>query len=297
MNIFLKKGSRDYKRAVNSQKCRRVSGKPNDLEEVGYDTYHHAFFEMLGNWSFGDYYKAEAIEWASDLLSNIWKLPKERLWATVYRPYKEALELWKTKTEKDLVKNIIKAEEKSFNDTLDRGIKLFEGKVTQFNREGKDIISGEDSFRLYDTYGFPVDLTILIAKEAGVKVDEEGFSKLMNEQKERARIATKNKTVFAAVSDSDFSGLNLPSKGTEFVGYDLFSCNSKVIAHKKEGTQSILVLDKSPFYGVVSAIVKLRHATLSRLVGERVSTNPLFIINHLPLTINHYFTPTRRVLQ
>jgi len=94
-DVFLGTGLRDYKRAANSQKCIRVSGKHNDLEEVGVDTYHHTFFEMLGNWSFGDYYKAEAIDFAWELLTKVWKLAPERLYATVYRTDDEAYDIWK----------------------------------------------------------------------------------------------------------------------------------------------------------------------------------------------------------
>jgi alanyl-tRNA synthetase len=98
-NIFLGLEKPTHLRVVNAQKCLRVSGKHNDLEEVGRDTYHHTFFEMLGNWSFGDYYKKEAIVWAWELLTTVWRLPKERLWATVYTTDDEAEEWWRTQTD------------------------------------------------------------------------------------------------------------------------------------------------------------------------------------------------------
>jgi len=108
-DVFLGTGSRPYSRAVNSQKCIRVSGKHNDLEEVGKDGYHHTFFEMLGNWSFGDYFKAEAIKWAWQLLTEVYGLPKERLHATVFagdereglEPDEEAARLWREVTDID----------------------------------------------------------------------------------------------------------------------------------------------------------------------------------------------------
>ncbi|HAF48055.1 MAG TPA: alanine--tRNA ligase [Anaerolineaceae bacterium] len=100
-DVFLGTDQRPYTRAVNSQKCLRVSGKHNDLEQVGRDNTHHTFFEMLGNWSFGDYYKKEAITWAWQLLTEVWELPKDRLWATYFKDElneipedKEAAEIW-----------------------------------------------------------------------------------------------------------------------------------------------------------------------------------------------------------
>src|SRR5215813_6051457 len=97
--VFLGAEKRKNPRAANSQKCLRISGKHNDLEEVGRDTYHHTFFEMLGNWSFGDYYKKEAIGWAWELLTDVWKLPKAKLWATVHTTDDEAAGLWSGTTD------------------------------------------------------------------------------------------------------------------------------------------------------------------------------------------------------
>ena len=107
--IFLGSEMRDYNRAHNSQKCIRAGGKHNDLEDVGHDCYHHTFFEMLGNWSFGDYFKAEAIEWAWTLMTEVWGLPKDRLYATVFggdeadglAPDEEAERLWIERTDID----------------------------------------------------------------------------------------------------------------------------------------------------------------------------------------------------
>src|ERR1035437_3311001 len=110
-DIFLGNSPAKFKRVADTQKCLRVSGKHNDLEEVGVDTYHHTMFEMLGNWSFGDYFKKEAIEWSWELLTEVYKIPKDRLYVTVFEGDKkeslpkddEAIGYWKNWIEEDKI--------------------------------------------------------------------------------------------------------------------------------------------------------------------------------------------------
>ncbi|MEO8459679.1 MAG: alanine--tRNA ligase-related protein, partial [Dokdonella sp.] len=93
-DVFLGSEKPGYVRAADVQRCLRAGGKHNDLDSVGYTARHHTFFEMLGNWSFGDYFKREAIHWAWELLTDVWKIPKERLLVTVYQTDDEAYAIW-----------------------------------------------------------------------------------------------------------------------------------------------------------------------------------------------------------
>lgn len=448
-----REGDEVWKRAVDTQRCIRVSGKHNDLEEVGHDTYHHTLFEMLGNWSFGDYFKKEAIAWAWELLVDRWGLQPDRLYATVFGGDEEdglpvdeeSLGLWESETgispdhilkfgkkdnfwemgetgpcgpcsevhidlrpdeerssrpgselvnrndprvmeiwnlvfiqfnrqddgsleklparhvdtgmgfericavlqgkrsnydtdvfsplleevgrlagftygereetdiamrviadhiravafsiadgaspgnegrgfvvrrilrravrygwdkldlkepffhklvtilaeqfrdvfpvlarQQDYVVNVIRAEEEGFLNTLGQGIELFEEVA-----EGKEEISGEDAFKLHDTYGFPIDLTQLMARERGIGVDTDGFRERMEQQRERARSAGS----FKADHESPDEWIPVhESEEFEFEGYDRHSTRSRIRAMRGGEERKALLLDRTPFY-------------------------------------------------
>jgi len=445
-DVFLGQDKRNYVRATTAQRCVRAGGKHNDLENVGYTARHHTFFEMLGNFSFGDYFKRDAIHFAWELLTGVYKLPKDKLWVTVYETDDEAYNVWANEirvpreriarigdrpgggsdnfwqmgetgpcgpcTEvfydhgpgiaggrpgskeaegdryveiwnlvfmqfnrddagklhplpkpsvdtgmgleriaavlqgvhsnyeidlfqdlikaaaretrsKDLASNslkviadhiracaflivdgvipgnegrgyvlrrivrrairhgyklgqkqpffykivpdlvkamgeaypelanarervaqVLKQEEERFADTLENGMKVLEGALT---REDK-MLEGETVFQLYDTYGFPVDLTADIARERGVRVDYAGFEAAMEEQRERARAASK----FGVQGAVEYSG-----QKTEFHGYESLTLEGRIVAIYKQGAAvpaigagdgAVIVLDKTPFY-------------------------------------------------
>lgn len=449
----LKHEGKDWHRAADTQKCIRVSGKHNDLEEVGHDTYHHTLFEMLGNWSFGDYFKKEAISWAWELLVQRWGLEPDRLYATVFGGDEkdglpvdeEAIELWKSETsikhehilkfgkkdnfwemgetgpcgpcsevhidlrtdeerakqsgaelvnmddprvmeiwnlvfiqfnrvaggaleklpaqhvdtgmgfervcavlqgktsnydsdvftpllssiselanipygkdekkdiamrviadhiravafsiadgaspgndgrgyvirrilrrairygwdtlglkepffhklvpvlskqfrsvfpeidaQQEYVINVIRSEEQSFLKTLGQGIDLFKQMI-----EGEHKLSGDDAFKLHDTYGFPIDLTQLMAREKGISVDEVRFEELMKQQKDRARAAGK----FSVDQNKINDWVILKEEDrSEFIGYDNLEAEVEIISYRKEGDRFALILTRTPFY-------------------------------------------------
>jgi len=449
-DVFLGRETRAYKRATTSQRSLRAGGKHNDLENVGYTARHHTFFEMLGNFSFGDYFKRDAIRYAWDLLTKVYKLPPERLWTTVYREDDEAYDLWtkeirvpkgrcirigdtpgglkyqsdnfwqmadtgpcgpcseifydhgpgieggppgskdaegdryieiwnlvfmqfnrdeagklhplpkpsvdtgmgleriaavlqgvhsnyeidlfqdlirgaarETGTKdrsnnslkviadhiracsflvvdgvipgnegrgyvlrriirrairhgyklgrkepffhrlvadvsramgeaypelpraQDRVSQVLKAEEERFAETLENGMRVLEGALHREDR----MLDGETVFQLYDTFGFPVDLTADMARERGIMIDHAGFEAAMERQRARARAAGK----FRMEAGVEYSG-----RATEFRGYDTLALDdAKVTGLYREGTSvpaiaagegAIVVLDKTPFY-------------------------------------------------
>ena len=445
--IFLgiQKSPYDPARATSCQKCARAGGKDSDIENVGRTPRHHTFFEMLGNFSFGDYYKKEIIPWAWDFITNYLKLDKDRLWVTIYETDEEAYEIWtkdvgvspdriKRKGKKDnfwgppgasgscgpcseihydlgeeykcddprgcgidtcecdrwveiwnlvftelyqdeegnqsplesknvdtgmgleriamvcqgvastfetdllrpildevckmsgveykqsdktdislriitdharcvtflisdgvipgnegrsyvlrmilrralrhgkilgmelpflyklvdvivdnygeaypsLVKNkekiidTIKKEEERFGKTLDRGYKMLEEFISQ-----KKDIDGESAFKLYDTYGFPFELTKEIAADSGINADEEGFKKAMQEQKDRAKAAAAKISV---TGDMKYAKVENEVGSTEFVGYEVDSCDAKILATIEGEGYTDIVLNKTPFY-------------------------------------------------
>ncbi|MFN6077424.1 MAG: alanine--tRNA ligase [Fluviicola sp.] len=453
-DFFLGNAVPKNKRVANSQKCLRVSGKHNDLEEVGVDTYHHTMFEMLGNWSFGDYFKEDAIKWAWELLTEVYKIPKDRLYVTVFEGDEkdgvprdqESYDIWKKliaedriilaskkdnfwemgdtgpcgpcteihvdnrpeaerlktdgkqfvnedhpqvieicnnvfmqfnrkadgsleklpathvdtgmglerlamtlqgktsnydidlfqslikhlekvsgktygqdettdialrviadhvraisfsiadgqlpsntgagyvirrilrravrygyqtlglkepficdlsevlasimgdpftelKNQGELVKRVIREEELSFFRTLEQGIKRIENSLTQA-KNNNNILEGAVAFELYDTYGFPFDLTCLIARENNISVDEKGFETELQAQKDRARSAS-------AMETGDWVQL-LPDQEVQFVGYDNNTADVSIVKHRKVSQKGKtfyqLVLNQTPFY-------------------------------------------------
>ena len=500
-DIILGNKDAQWRRAADSQKCLRVSGKHNDLEEVGHDTYHHTMFEMLGNWSFGDYFKHEAIDWAWDLLVNVYKLDPKNLYATVFEgdesigvsrddeaanfweahlpkdhilngnahdnfwemgdtgpcgPCSEihidlrsdeekaavpgvslvnkdhplVIEIWnlvfmqynrkvdgsleplpnkvidtgmglerlcmalqgkksnydtdvfqpligklgemcgkkygdnkdvdvamrvvadhvrtiafsiadgqlpsnakagyvirrilrravrygytflgfkepfmyrlidtliegmgeaypEIKAQADLIKHVTKEEEDAFLRTLDTGMKLIEKVIADTKGAGKTVVDGKEAFTLYDTFGFPLDLTELILRENGMTVNEEEFNVEMQKQKERARNA-------AAVEATDW--VELKDGVTEFVGYDLTECDVNILRYRKvtQKNKSFyqIVLDRTPFYAEMGGQVGDR-GTLTNgdevievEYTKRENNLPVHITAKLPTDVNATF--------
>jgi len=153
------------------------------------------------------------------------------------------------KDKKEFIEKVIKAEEESFNATLDRGIELFEEVSNELKKKEKKIIPGVAVFKLYDTFGFPADLTKIMAAEKALTIDEEGFNKLMDEQKKKGRESAKDKfsSINIAVSDLSSFGITEPLN-IEFTGYDELKSEAKIVGYKSDNGNDFVLLDKTPFY-------------------------------------------------
>ena len=145
------------------------------------------------------------------------------------------------------IKDVIRSEEENFNQTLDRGLEIFEDVAGRVEKDGKKIIPGEDVFKLYDTYGFPADLTNLIAQERGLQIDMVGFDKLMAQQQDRSREATKNTFAVNLGDSAQLDDLVSEAK-SEFTGYDTTENPATIVGLKHIGNEHYLLLDKTPFY-------------------------------------------------
>ena len=153
------------------------------------------------------------------------------------------------KEKKTYIKKVIRSEEESFNITLDRGIELFDNLIKELKKDNRKVIPGEDVFKLYDTFGFPADLTNIMARENGLSIDEKGFDDLMKQQKKRGREASKEKLASINISTEDLNSFELSEPGvSEFTGYDELKSKGKIIGYKKDKDNDLIILDRTPFY-------------------------------------------------
>src|SRR5436305_901647 len=319
-NVFTGLEKRPYSRAVTAQKCVRAGGKHNDLDNVGYTTRHNTFFEMLGNFSFGDYFKERAIELAWNLVTREFGLPEEKLTATVYIDDDVAFDLWKKIAGLPEGRIIRIAGSDNFwamGDTgpcgpcseifYDHGDKVAGGPPGSPDADGDrfveiwnlvfmqyeqlasgeridlpkpsidtgmglervaavlqgthdnyeiDMFDGETAFTLYDTYGFPLDLTQDALKSRGIGVDISSFTDAMEQQKAKARASWAGSGEAAA--ETIWFPLREKRGATEFLGYDTEVAEGVVtalvrdgqeIAELKAGESGQVVLNQTPFYG------------------------------------------------